>query len=424
MELAIYRDYPAGPIPLGTLTRENGTTSFRYAAEYLSRSDAAAVSLSLPLRSEPFTEEELLPYFKGLLPEGEALENVCRSMGILATDYFTMLESCGLDCLGDIIINPDAYQNERAYEPISLQDLLSMAGKPEGIDKSIELARLSLAGTQNKCGLFHDPAAPLDEGWYQPLGGAPSNYIVKFAREDLRDLMTVEHLSLACARACGVPAAKTELLNPPRPIICVERYDRLANAHETIDGLAAPLRRHQEDITQAFAIMPAAKYRQLEPSTMAALAAFLRQNSAAPAQDIANLTRLMLFNYLIGNCDNHLKNISILYAPTWRSFQLAPAYDLVSTTYFARFSSNMGMAIGNHLDITEVEPDDFRIAAEQMGVNVRLLRTIVKDFQGQATAALGAEGNALENQGFAAAPYIADDLQEEVCPRLEVLSKI
>ncbi len=105
MELTVYRDYPEGPVPLGKLVRENGATSFLYDPEYLRRSDAAAVSLSLPLRLEPFTEEELLPYFKGLLPEGEALENLCRSMGILTTDYFTMLESCGLDCLGDIIIN-------------------------------------------------------------------------------------------------------------------------------------------------------------------------------------------------------------------------------------------------------------------------------------------------------------------------------
>ena len=100
MNLIVYRDYPEGPVPLGILKRENGVVTFCYQSEYLSRSDAEAVSLSLPLRSDPFPEDELLPYFKGLLPEGEALENLCRSMGLLTTDYFTMLESCGLDCLG------------------------------------------------------------------------------------------------------------------------------------------------------------------------------------------------------------------------------------------------------------------------------------------------------------------------------------
>ena len=424
MNLTVYRDYPDGLVALGNLVRENGNTAFCYNQEYLARADAAAVSLSLPLQEKPFSEEELLPYFKGLLPEGEALENLCRSMGILTGDYFTMLGSCGLDCLGDIIIDPYAYQLERSYEPITVQDLTAMAGKPRSIDASIELARLSLAGTQNKCGLFHNPEAPLSDGWYQPVGGAPSNYIVKFAREDLQDLMIVEHLSLTCAAACGVPSAKTALLNPARPIICVERYDRLGSTSEVINGQMVPLRQHQEDITQAFGIMPEAKYRQLEPSSVTILADFFRTSSANPARGVTNLTRLLLFNYLIGNCDNHLKNISILYSLDWKSFQMAPAYDLVSTTYFARFSSTMGMAIGNHLDIQEVVPEDFHLMAKQIGINIRLIRNIVKDLQQQASAALDVEGSLLNEQGFRSAPYIADELREEMLPRLEVLSKI
>lgn len=176
----------------------------------------------------------------------------------------------------------------------------------------------------------------------------------------------------------------------------------LGSASEVINGQVAPLRQHQEDITQAFGIMPEAKYRQLEPSTVTVLANFFRNSSANPAQDIANLTRLLLFNYLIGNCDNHLKNISILYSFDWKSFQMAPAYDLVSTTYFARFSSTMGMAIGNHLDIREVTPEDFHIMAERIGINMRLIRNMVKEFQQRATAALNTEGNLLSEQGFRA----------------------
>ena len=106
MNLTIYRDYPDGLVALGNLVRENGETTFCYNQEYLARTDAAAVSLSLPLREKPFSEEELLPLLQRSLPEGEALENLCRSMGILNGDYFTMLGSCGLDCLGDIVINP------------------------------------------------------------------------------------------------------------------------------------------------------------------------------------------------------------------------------------------------------------------------------------------------------------------------------
>ena len=55
---------------------------------------------------------------------------------------------------------------------------------------------------------------------------------------------------------------------------------------------------------------------------------------------------------------------------------------------------------------------------------MRLIRNMVKEFQQQATAALNAEGNLLSEQGFKSASYIADELQEEMFPRLEALSKI
>ncbi|MEY8461539.1 HipA domain-containing protein [Eggerthellaceae bacterium 24-137] len=424
MELTVYRDSPDGLIALGHLTRKAGEILFQYDTDYLGSPLAAPLSLSLPLQETAFSEEKLTPYFRGLLPEGAALENLCRSMGIAPSDYFGMLAACGLDCLGDIVINPDAYTAKRAYEPVCLDQIKAMAGQPGKIDQSLETARLSLAGTQNKCGLFHDPHLPISEGWYQPVGGAPSNYIVKFARADLTDLMQVEHLSMVCAVQCGLNVARTSLISPLKPIICVERYDRLLASHETIDGLAAPVRRHQEDLTQAFGLLPHVKYHELKPSSVGVIADFIRRRSADPARDLRTFASLVLFNYLIGNCDNHLKNMSILYAPDWRSFTLAPAYDLVSTTYFARFSREMGMAIGNHSDIEDVTVADFAILAEQLGVGIKLLRNIADSFAAAALPALREEGARLGDEGYEAAPYIADDIEEDILPRLELLTTL
>ncbi|MEC4176166.1 HipA domain-containing protein [Adlercreutzia sp. R7] len=424
MELIVYRDFPEAPLPMGALARTEGKITFRYHENYLASPAAAPLSLSLPLRAEPYAEEELTPYFRGLLPEGAALENLCRSLGIPQDDYFAMLAVCGLDCLGDVIIDPAAYAETRSYETVSLDHIKEMAGKPGKIDESLETARLSLAGTQSKCGLFHDPSAPITEGWYQPVGGAPSNYIVKFAREDLIDLMQVEHLSMTCAAACGLDVARTALISPLKPIICVERYDRRVTSNDTIDGLAAPLRQHQEDLTQAFGLLPHAKYRELKPSSVQVIADFLRRRSAEPARDLRAFASLILFNYLIGNCDNHLKNMSILYAPDWRSFTLAPAYDLVSTTYFARFSREMGMAIGEHSDIDGVTTADFAVLAEQLGVGMKVLRGIATTFTEQAIPALRNEGARLGDEGYGTAPYIADDIEEDILPRLELLTTL
>ena len=73
---------------------------------------------------------------------------------------------------------------------------------------------------------------------------------------------------------------------------------------------------------------PDANYRELEHSTAPAVGSFIRMRSSRPIEDLEAFARITCFNYLVGNCDNHLKNLSILYTSTWKSFRLAPAYDL------------------------------------------------------------------------------------------------
>ncbi len=47
----------------------HGDTSFSYAETWLGRPSARAISVSLPLRAEPFSRRESRPFFEGLLPE-------------------------------------------------------------------------------------------------------------------------------------------------------------------------------------------------------------------------------------------------------------------------------------------------------------------------------------------------------------------
>ena len=47
----------------------HGDTSFSYAETWLGRLSARAISVSLPLRTEPFSRRESRPFFEGLLPE-------------------------------------------------------------------------------------------------------------------------------------------------------------------------------------------------------------------------------------------------------------------------------------------------------------------------------------------------------------------
>jgi len=54
---------------------------------------------------------------------------------------------------------------------------------------------------------------------------------------------------------------------------------------------------------------------------------------------------------LIGNCDAHLKNFSLLETPD--GLRLSPAYDIVNTAYYDGYEQNLALSIGGakvHLD--------------------------------------------------------------------------
>ena len=70
----------------------------------LDKEDAVAVSLTLPLRQEPYETTILFPFFDGLIPEGWLLGVVSRNWKINQKDRFGLLLSACRDCIGDVCI--------------------------------------------------------------------------------------------------------------------------------------------------------------------------------------------------------------------------------------------------------------------------------------------------------------------------------
>jgi len=64
----------------GILEERDDRYMFRYVPSYLESGDAVAVSLSLPLREEPYFDKRLFPFFDGLIPEGWML-NIAEKIG-------------------------------------------------------------------------------------------------------------------------------------------------------------------------------------------------------------------------------------------------------------------------------------------------------------------------------------------------------
>ena len=81
--------------------------AFRYSASYLESSEAHAISLSLPLRDDSFSEEELVPYFNGLLPENETRTAIANALRTTPDDFLTILLHCGREIIGDVAITEE-----------------------------------------------------------------------------------------------------------------------------------------------------------------------------------------------------------------------------------------------------------------------------------------------------------------------------
>ena len=91
---------------VGHLTDEEGETCFTYTPEWLALPGAVPVSLTLPLRREPYVHSGLHPFFENLLPEGWLFDMASRKLKISKDDPFGMLlATCG-DCIGNVEIEP------------------------------------------------------------------------------------------------------------------------------------------------------------------------------------------------------------------------------------------------------------------------------------------------------------------------------
>ena len=88
----------------GTVEETDTGYSFRYDKKYLEMENAVAVSLTLPMREEPYESKVLFPFFDGLIPEGWLLEVVTRNWKISYKDRFGLLLIACQDCIGDVAV--------------------------------------------------------------------------------------------------------------------------------------------------------------------------------------------------------------------------------------------------------------------------------------------------------------------------------
>lgn len=364
-------------VPVGRITGETYEDAcFSYEERYLNDPASAPLSLSLPLQREAYSAQRTKAFFDGLLPEGFTRRSVAQWMHLDENDYLAILCCLGRECLGAIRITDDEKIPEASYERISEQQVRDLAA--EGATKSAELvtkSHLSLTGASGKVGLYYDEA---NDEWYLPRGSAPSTHIVKQSHVRFDGIVTNEQLSLLTARKCGIEVPHSFIINmgsgrDEDVLFATKRFDRtLPDTKRKIGSLPCPMRLHQEDFAQALGIPAARKYEEAGDEYLKRMFALLRRYSAEPITDMLKLWDIVVFNYLIGNTDAHVKNFSLLYSPDMRRIRLAPAYDIVSTVAYSESTRDMSLGIGGVYSIDKITEKDFRAAAEDTGIGGKM----------------------------------------------------
>ena len=319
----------------------NAQLEFSYTSEYLNN-PSLALSNSLPLKAETFTDSECRAFFAGLLPDDQELDNLARYLKVSKNNVFKLLSEVGGECAGAVSLfskpqNSETANTEQPLSDLKLDELqlekilLSASTRPVmGVDEKV---RLSLAGAQTKIAVV-----VVGESFFLSSPSQPSTHIIKPPAKGFESLVQNEHFCMQLAQQVGIEAPESKVIKLGEThVYQVQRYDRSTDAGTT-------KRIHQEDFCQALNVSPENKYESEGGPSLKNCFDLILNKSAAPALDYQQLLDRVIFNYLIGNNDAHAKNLSLIYKK--QRPRLAPAYDLVCTSVYPELNQKMAMKIG------------------------------------------------------------------------------
>jgi len=396
-KLAVWLDGVTGPIGVLTGTIGDGFhVTFAYDPAYLHQDGAVPLSARLPLRGDPYADAEARGFFENLLPEGERRRREAQASRLDTSDIAGLLEKLGRECAGAVSVLPQGAPPAKApgqlsqdYDPLTPSQLESLITEVASGRSPGERVRFSLAGVQRKLALARDPVSGT---FLLPRDGAPTTWLVKVEPpdSDYRGIVANEALCLSVLRRLGLPVVHAERQMIGRlPVLLVARYDRTMR-----DGLV--MRRHQEDAAQVLGVPPELKYETdaeqagipADQSGFAGLLGRVAGVTRAPVDARAVLVRAAHANWLLGNCDAHLKNFAVLHGSarvgTLRAggrlghgFDLAPLYDVVCVGAYPEADQRLAMRIGRAEQWDDVGRDDWLHLAQQMFPGRRVAASVL-----------------------------------------------
>lgn len=147
--------------------------------------------------------------------------------------------------------------------------------------------------------------------------GLWGNYIMKPPANRYPEMPETEDLTMHLAKIAGIKVVPHSLIRL--------KSGQLAYITKRIDRIGKT-KLHMEDMCQLSERLTEYKYN----ASYEQIGKVIQKYSVNPGLDIVNFCELILFSFLTGNADMHLKNFSLIYDPEVGP-TLSSAYDLLST---------------------------------------------------------------------------------------------
>jgi serine/threonine-protein kinase HipA len=301
---------------LAGIFEETGTNGTRFIYD---RDWREPIGCSLPVtQREHEWKNGVHPFFQHLGPEGWLRQKQALVGHVQDQDDFGLLLRFGADCIGAVSVRSPVGSPVGDLPPIT--EATANPGK-------------TVSGVQRKLLVVKDKS-----GYAPASENGPAPYIAKFNSETRDSLVRNEALSLRYSAALlgDEEVNKFDLGNVSKineHALIVIRFDR------TADGKKLRL----EDFAQILLKPRGRDFNGKYDAAYEDVAEAIKKYSARPEIDLAKFLRRLIVFVLVGNCDAHLKNFSLLETP--QGLRLSPAYDILNTAIYIDLDQNIALSI-------------------------------------------------------------------------------
>ncbi|MEJ2883560.1 HipA domain-containing protein [Pedobacter sp. GR22-6] len=221
--------------------------------------------------------------------------------------------------------------------------------------------RIAITGVQPKLSLDLEPAKA---GKRLTIVGLWGKYILKPQNAEIAAMPEVEDLTMHLAelfhiKTCGhclIPMSDGKM------VYVAKRFDRKGN-----------IKIHAEDFCQLGGFQTEQKY----DSSYERCGKLINAYCTNRGLDLLNYFELLVFSFLSGNSDMHMKNFSILYKED--EIVLSPAYDLInSSLVFPKDKDDTAMLLSGRK--RNLKFQDFSNLADSLGIDSKVFSRVIKKF--------------------------------------------